>query len=148
MGMALTAYAGTMAAALTVLMVLWNSIVGPPVLEKVRQPPHPVVRVFAPDKPITAAATTPAQPGRWGPAIIHKADGADIASVEDARIAAAKVAAAEKARHLKLARQQKRREEMLARQREQQEYSTALGYGREEAPQYGQGFGPFSQGRF
>jgi hypothetical protein len=147
--MALTAYAGTMAAALTVLMVLWNSIVGPPVLEKVRQPPHPVVRVFAPDNPITAAATTPAQPGRWGPAIIHKAaDGADIASVEDARIAAAKVAAAEKARHLKVARQQKRREEMLARQREQQEYSTALGYGREEAPQYGQGFGPFSQGRF
>jgi hypothetical protein len=149
MGMALAAYAGTMAAALTVLMVLWNSIIGPPALDKVREQPHAVVHVVAPDAPVTAEAATPSQPGRWGPAVIHKPpEGVDVARIEDQQIAAAKHAAAAKARHLKLARQQKRREEVLARQREQQEYSTALGYGQEDRAPYGQAFGPFAQGRF
>jgi hypothetical protein len=149
--MALAAYAGTMATALTVLVMLWNSVIGPPKLARVQQQPHAIVHVAAPAQALTAMtaeAATPEQPGRWGPAVIHKpTEGVDIASAEEARIAAAKQAAGAKARHLRVAREQKRRDEVLARQREQQDYTTALGYG-QERPQYAQQFGPFSQGRF
>jgi hypothetical protein len=151
MGIALAAYAGTMATALAVLVVLWNGIIGPPQIERVQQQPHAPVQVVAPAKPVAVEAALPEQPGRWGPSVIHKpAEGVDVASVADAQIAAAKQAAAAKARHLRLAREQKRRDEVLARQREQQPYSTAstaLGYG-QERPQYAQQFGPFTQGRF
>lgn len=153
MGMALTAYAGTMATALAVLVVLWNAIIGSPQNDRVQQQLHPVVHVAAAAQSIigeakAAEAPIPEQPGRWGPAVIHKpVDGVDVAKVEDLRIAAAKQAAAAKARHVRLAREQKRRNDMLARQREQQDYTTALGYG-QETPQYAQQFGPFTQSRF
>lgn len=149
MGMALAAYAGTMAAALAALVMLWNAVIGPAQFAQVREQPHSVVRVVAPAAAVTAEAATPVEPGRWGPPVIHKpTEGQSVAAVEDARIAAAKQAAAAKARRLKVARQQKRREDVLARQREQQEYSTALGYGPEERQQAGQPLALFAQSRF
>jgi hypothetical protein len=149
MGMALTAYAGTMATALAVLMVLWNSVIGAPPVQRVLEQPHPIVHMVATAHATAAEAALPEQPGRWGPAVVHKpADGVDIAKVEDARIAAAKQAAAAKAKRVRFARDQKRRDEIAARQHDRQDaYTTALGYGQEQ-PQYAQQFGPFAQGRF
>jgi predicted transcriptional regulator len=149
MAMALAAYAGTMATALAVLVALWNGIIGPPQLERIQQQPHAVVHVVAAVPPTAAEAALPEQPGRWGPAVVHRpTEGVDVASVEDARVAAAKQAAAIKARHVRLARDQKRRDEVLARQREQQDYTTAaLGYA-QERPQLAQQFGLFNQSRF
>jgi hypothetical protein len=127
MFVALLGYIGTMVATFAMLVVLWHRVIGPPQLETVRQQPRPIGAV-------TLAVPPVQQPGPWGPAVIHKADdGADAAaSVEDARLAAAQAAAAEKAKRLKQARYQKRKEqEQLARQRDDQQYSTALGYNQE-----------------
>ena len=125
---ALAGYIGTMVAAFVTLVVVWHHVIGPPQLETVRQQPRPIGAVTQAGPPVQ-------QPGPWGPAIIHKADdGADAAaSVEDARLAAAQAAAAEKAKRLKQARYQKRKEqEQLARQRGDQQYSTALGYDQDQ----------------
>ena len=66
---------------------------------------------------------------------------------EDARLAAAQAAAAEKAKRLKQARYQKRKErEQLARQRDDQQYSAALGY--EQEPSQTPVFGLFGPRRF
>jgi hypothetical protein len=127
MFIALLGYIGTMVAAFVTLVVVWHHVIGPPQSEAVRQQPRPIGAV-------TQAVPPMPQPGAWGPAVIHKADdGADAAaSVEDARLAAAQAAAAEKAKRLKQARYQKRKEqEQLARQRDDQQYSTALGYDQE-----------------
>jgi hypothetical protein len=124
---ALAGYIGTMVAAFVTLVVVWHHVIGPPQSETVRQQPRPIGAV-------TQAAPPLQQPGPWGPAIIYKADdGADAAaSVEDARLAAAKAAAAEKAKRLQQARYQKRKEqEQLTRQRDDQQYSAALGYNQE-----------------
>jgi len=129
MFIALLGYIGTMVAAFATLVVVWHHVVGPQQLEAVRQQPRPIGAV-------AHAATPVSQPGAWGPAVIHKADdGADAAaSVEDARLAAAQAAAAEKAKRLKQARYQKRKEqEQLARQRDDQQYSAALGYDQERS---------------
>jgi hypothetical protein len=130
MFIALLGYIGTMVAAFATLLVVWHHVIGPPQLEAVRQQPRPIGAV-------TQAAPSVSQPGAlgpgaWGPAVIHKADeSADAAvSAEDARLAAAQAAAAEKAKRLKQARYQKRKEqEQLARQRDDQQY--ALGYDQE-----------------
>jgi hypothetical protein len=120
MAMALAGYLGTMMAALVALMTLWNSIIGPPALERIRQQPHPVVAIV-PDAPAAK------QPGPWGPPVVHGVDEASN-TVEDAHVAAAKDAAAEKVKQqLKQARYQKRKEQ-LALQRQDQQFSTALGY--------------------
>jgi hypothetical protein len=126
MFIALLGYIGTMVAAFAMLVVVWHHVIGPPQLETVRQQPRPIGAV-------TQAAPPVQQPGPWGPAVVHKADDvADAASVEDARVAAAQAAAAEKVKRLKQARYQKRKEqEQLARQRDDQQYSTALGYNQE-----------------
>jgi hypothetical protein len=129
MFIALLGYIGTMVAAFAMLVVVWHHVVGPPQLETVRQQPRLIGAV-------TQAAPPLAQPGGWGPVVIHKADdGADAAaSAEDARLAAAQAAAAEaeKAKRLKQARYRKRKEqEQLARQHDDQQYSTALGYDQE-----------------
>ena len=127
MFIALLGYIGTMVAAFAMLVVVWHHVIGPPQLEAVRQQPRPIGAMTQ------AAAPAPVQqPGAWGPAVIHKADdGADAAaSAEDARLAAAQAAAAEKAKRLKQARYQKRKEqEQLARQRDDQQY--ALSYDQE-----------------
>jgi hypothetical protein len=127
MFIALLGYIGTMVAAFATLVVVWHHVIGRPQVEAVRQQPRPIGAV-------TQAAPPVPQPGVWGPAVIHKADeGADAAAgVEDARLAAAQAAAAEKAKRLKQARYQKRKEqEQLARQRDDQQYSTAFGYAQE-----------------
>jgi hypothetical protein len=127
MFIALLGYIGTMVAAFATLVVVWHHVIGPPQSEAVRQQPRPIGAV-------TQAATPAPQPGAWGPAVIHKAnEAADAAaSVEDAGLAAAQAAAAEKAKRLKQARYQKRKEqEQLARQRDDQQYSTTLGYNQE-----------------
>jgi hypothetical protein len=127
MFIALLGYIGTMVAAFATLVVVWHHVIGPPQLETVRQQPRPIGAV-------TQAAPPVQHPGPWGPAVVHKADdGTDAAvSVEDARLAAAQAAAAEKARRLKQARYQKRKEqEQLARQSGDQQYSAALGYDQE-----------------
>jgi hypothetical protein len=127
MFIALLGYIGTMVAAFATLVVVWHHVIGPPPLEAVRQQPRPIGAV-------TQVAPPVSQPGAWGPAVIHKADeGADAAATgEDARLAAAQAAAAEKAKRLKQARYQKRKEqEQLARQRDDQQYSTAFGYAQE-----------------
>jgi hypothetical protein len=127
MFIALLGYIGTMVAAFATLVVVWHHVAGPPQSEAVRQQPRPIGAV-------TQAATPAPQPGAWGPAVIHKADEAAdaAASVEDAGLAAAQAAAAEKAKRLKQARYQKRKEqEQLARQRDDQQYSTALSYDQE-----------------
>jgi hypothetical protein len=129
MFIALLGYIGTMVAAFAMLVVVWHHVIGPPQLETVRQQPRPIGAV-------TQAAPPVQQPGPWGPAVVHKADdgGADaaVSAEEDARLAAAQAAAAEKAKRLKQARYQKRKEqEQLARQRDDQQYSTALGYNQE-----------------
>jgi hypothetical protein len=140
---ALAGYIGTMVAAFAMLVVVWHHVIGPPQSEMVRQYPRPIGAV-------TQAAPPLQQPGPWGPAIIHKADDAAdaAASAEDARQAAVKAAASEKAKRLKQARYQKRKEqEQLARQRDDQQYSAALGYDQEPtqpvapAPVFGL-FGP------
>jgi hypothetical protein len=127
MFIALLGYIGTMVAAFATLVVVLHHVIGPPQLETVRQQPRPIGAV--------ALAVPPVQrPGPWGQAVVHKADeGADAAaSVEDARLAAAQAAAAEKAKRLKQARYQKRKEqEQLARQGGDQQYSAALGYDQE-----------------
>lgn len=149
MGMALAAYAGTMAAALAALVMAWNVVIGPSPVTQLREQPHSVVQVVAPAAAMTAEVAPPVEPGRWGPAVIHKpTEGASVATVEDPRIAAAKQAAAAKVRRLKVAREQKRREVVVARQREQQEYPTALGYAPEQRPQAGQPLALFAQSRF
>lgn len=119
MAMALAGYLGTMMAALVALVALWNTVVGPPALERIRQQPHPVV-AMVPDAP------TAKQPGPWGPPVVHGVDDNSYA-IEDAYLAAAKDAAVEKTKRLKQARYQKRKEQ-LARQRQDQQFSTALGY--------------------
>jgi len=127
MFIALLGYIGTMVAAFATLVVVWHHVIGPPQSEAVRQQPRPIGAV-------TQAAPPVPRPGAWGPAVIHNADeGADAAvNADDARLAAAKAAAAEKAKRLKQARYQKRKEqEQLARQRDDQQYSTALGYDQE-----------------
>jgi hypothetical protein len=124
---ALAGYIGTMVAAFAMLVVVWHHVIGPPQSEAVRQQPRPIGAVALAVPPVQ-------QPGPWGPPVIHKADeGADAAaSLEDARLAAAQAAVAEKAKRLKQARYQKRKEqEQLARQRDDQQYSTALGYNQE-----------------
>ena len=122
---ALAGYIGTMVAAFAMLVVVWHHVIGPPQSETVRQQPRPIGAVAQAVPPLQ-------QPGAWGPAVIHKADEAAdaAASVEDAGLAAAQAAAAEKAKRLKQARYQKRKEqEQLARQRDDQQY--ALGYDQE-----------------
>jgi len=124
MFIALLGYIGTMVAAFVTLVVVWHHVIGPPQSEAVRQQPRPIGAVTQ------AAAPTP-QPGAWGPAVIHKADEGAAASIEDAGVATAQAADAEKAKRLKQARYQKRKEqEQLARQRDDQQYS-ALGYNQE-----------------
>jgi hypothetical protein len=137
---AMLGYIGTMVAAFAMLVVVWHHVIGPPQLAAVRQQPRAIGAV-------TQAATPVPQPGAWGPAVIHKADeGADAAaSVEDARLAAAQAAAAEKAKRLKQAFYQKRKEQ-LARQRDDQQYSAALGYNQE--PSQPPAFGLFGPRRF
>jgi hypothetical protein len=125
MFIALLGYMGTMVTAFVTLVVVWHHVIGPPQLETVRQQPRAIGA-------ITQTAPGVQQPGPWGPAVIHKADGDAVASAEDAGLAAAKAAAAEKAKRLKQARYQKRKEqEQLARQRDDQQYS-ALGYDQEQ----------------
>jgi hypothetical protein len=131
MAMALAGYLGTMMAALVALMTLWNSIIGPPTLERIRPQPHPVV-VIAQGSPEQVFPTAK-QPGPWGPPVVHGVDEASN-TAEDAHVAAAKDAAAEIAKQqLKQVRYQKRKEQ-LARQRQDQDqhqdqqFSTALGY--------------------
>jgi hypothetical protein len=146
MFIALLGYIGTMAAAFAMLVVVWHHVVGPPQAEAVRQQPRPIGAV-------TQAVPPVPQPGAWGPAVIHKADeGADAApSVEDARLAAAQAAAAEKAKRLKQARYQKRKEqEQLARQRDDQQYSTALGFNQEPSQDVAPApvYSPFGPRRF
>ena len=126
---ALAGYVGTMVAAFVTLVVVWHHVIGPPQAEAVRQQPRPIGAVTQVVPPVQ-------QPGPWGPVVIHKADdGADAAaSVEDARLAAAKAAAAEKAKRLQQARYQKRKEqEQLARQRDDQQDSAALAYDQERS---------------
>ena len=147
MFIALLGYIGTMVAAFAMLVVVWHHVIGPPQLEAVRQQPRPIGAVTQAAAPAPQAVP---QPGAWGPAVIHKADdGADAAaSVEDARLAAAQAAAAEKAKRLKQARYQKRKEqEQLARQHDDQQY--ALGYDQEprDVPRPS-GFNFFGPGRF
>jgi hypothetical protein len=121
MAMALAGYLGTMMAALVALVTLWNSIIGPPALERIRQQPHPVVAI-APDAPAAK------QPGPWGPPVVHGVDDASE-TAEDAHMAAARDAAAEKTKRLKQVRYQKRKEQLaLQRQDQYQQFSTALGY--------------------
>src|ERR1700730_16358953 len=104
MAMALAGYLGTMMAALVALVVLWNGIIGPPTLGRVRQQPHPVVAI-APDLP------TAKRPGPWGPPVVHGVvDASETA--EDAQMAAARDAAAEKTKRLKQVRYQKRKEQL------------------------------------
>jgi hypothetical protein len=148
MFIALLGYIGTMVAAFVGLVVVWNHVVGPPQLEAVRQHPRQIGAV-------TQAAPPVPQPGAWGPAVIHKADeSADAdaaASADDARLAAAQGAAAEKAKRLKQARYRKRKEqEQLAQQRDDQQYSTALGYNQEpsQAGAPAQVFNMFGPRRF
>jgi hypothetical protein len=143
---ALAGYIGTMVTAFAMLVVVWHHVIGPPQSEAVRQQPRPIGAV-------ARAATPLPQPGAWGPAVIHKADdGADAAaSIEDARLAAAQAAAAEKAKRLKQARYQKRKEqEQLARQRDDQQYSAALGYDQERSQAIAPApvFSLFGPGRF
>jgi hypothetical protein len=151
MAMALAGYLGTMMAALVAFMMLWNSIIGPPTLERVRQQPHPVVAIAqdSQDSPVQVAPAAK-QPGPWGPAVVHGADEASNA-VEDARLAAAKDAAVEKTKRLKQARNQKRKEQ-LARQRQDQDqqFSTALGYDQQPPQDVSSAsiFGPFGPRRF
>ena len=124
MFIALLGYIGTMVAAFVTLVVVWHHVIGPPQSEAVRQQPRPIGAV-------TQAAPSTPQPGAWGPAVIHKADEGAAASIEDAGVATAQAADAEKAKRLKQARYQKRKEqEQLARQRDDQQYS-ALGYNQE-----------------
>lgn len=126
MAMALAGYLGTMMAALVALVTLWNSIIGPPALERIRQQPHPVVAI-AQDSPVQVAPAAK-QPGPWGPPIVHGVDDASE-TAEDAHMAAARDAAAEKTKRLKQVRYQKRKEQLaLQRQDQYQQFSTALGY--------------------
>jgi hypothetical protein len=127
MAMALAGYLGTMMAALVALMTLWNSIIGPPTLERIRPQPHPVV-VIAQGSPEQVFPTAK-QPGPWGPPVVHGVDEASN-TAEDAHVAVAKDAAAEKAKQqLKQARYQKRKEQLARRRQDQdQQFSTALGY--------------------
>jgi hypothetical protein len=127
MAMALAGYLGTMMAALVALVTLWNGIIGPPALERIRPQPHPVIAIAqgSPEQVFPTAK----QPGPWGPPVVHGVDEAS-STAEDAHLAAAKDAAAEKTKQqLKQARYQKRKEQ-LARQRQDQDqqFSTALGY--------------------
>lgn len=134
-----------MVAAFVTLVAVWHHVIGPQQVEAVRQQPRVIGAV-------TQAAPPRQQPGPWGPAVIHKADdGADaVASAEDARLAAAKAAAAEKAKRLKQARYLKRKEqEQLARQRDDQQYSAVLGYDQEPRDvAQPSGFGFFGPRRF
>lgn len=146
MFVALLGYIGTMVAAFATLVVVLHHVIGPPQLETVRQQPRPIGAV-------TLAVPPVQQPGPWGAAVIHKADdGADAAaSLEDAGVAAAQAAAAEKAKRLKQARYQKRKEqEQLARQRDDQQYSATLGYAQEPSQVVApaQVFGLFGPRRF
>jgi hypothetical protein len=125
MAMALAGYLGTMMSALVALMMLWNGVIGPPTLGRVRPQPHPVIAIAqgSPEQVFPTAK----QPGPWGPPVVHGVDDNSNAA-EDAHLAAAKDAAAEKAKQqLKQARYQKRKEQ-LARQRQDQQFSMALGY--------------------
>ncbi|HUD86021.1 MAG TPA: hypothetical protein VMR17_06180 [Xanthobacteraceae bacterium] len=149
MALALLGYFGTMVTALAVLMTLLSGVLTSyPVAKKPQPYPVPVMAQIAQPDSSDAGKT----PGRWGPAIVHKApDDASAASsgAADAQLAAAKQAAADKAKQLKLARDQKRKDEM-ARAPDPQEFSTALGYGQEppQQPSYGSPFNPFGPRRF
>jgi hypothetical protein len=143
MVIAVAGYIGTMLAAFMVLVTMWHHVIGGRQFETVRQQPQRIgaVRQAAPAMP---------EPGRWGPAVVHKADeGSDAAASAqvDAQLAAAKAAAAEKARRLRLAREQRRKEE-LARQRDDQQYSPTLGYQQEQPQSFAQPFSPFGPRRF
>jgi len=127
---ALIGYLGAMVMALAALVAAWFVVVGPPPQHEARQPPPAIGAV-------TRTATSEqkpqsAQPGPWGPAVVHRADEGAPAATDDAGAAAEQAAAAEKAKQLKLARYRKRKEQE-ARQREEQSYPTALGYDREGA---------------
>jgi len=143
MALALLGYFGTMVTALAVLMTLLSGVLTSyPGARKPQPYPVPVMAQIAQPDSSDAGKT----PGRWGPAIVHKAPddastaAAASAAAADAQLAAAKQAAADKAKQLKLARDQKRKDDLLrkedlARARDTQEYSTALGYGQEPPQQ-------------
>ena len=144
MAMALAGYMGTMVAALTVLMMLWNSVIGPPSAEKLFQPRHAIVAVQEEAQPQNAAMRTAARDevsGRWGPAVIHRgSEDADAAEAAQTRLIEAKLAA-EKAKRVAAARQQKRkwlaqRQQAIQEARAQQDSTArdsapALGYAQE-----------------
>ena len=155
MAMALAAYAGTMLAALVALVVTWQSVIGPPQMEKVRPQPHPVFSVVAPEVKPAQPRDTLAQPQEASASTALQNqktdDNSDVASAEDAQLIAAKAFAAEKAKRVKQARDQKRKEQ-LARQRQEQQqeqpYSTALGYDQERDASSAPTFNPFGPRRF
>jgi hypothetical protein len=150
MAFVLLGYFGTMVTALAVLMTLLSGVLTSyPMARKPQPYPVPAMAQTARFDGGAAGKT----PGRWGPAIVHKAPddaNATVASAAaDAQLAAAKQAAADKAKRLKQARDQKRKDE-LARARDTQEYSTALGYDQEPPQQasYGSPFNLFGPRRF
>jgi hypothetical protein len=152
MAFVLLGYFGTMVTALAVLMTLLSGILTSYPMAR-RPQPHPVPAMAQTARFDGSAVGK--TPGRWGPAIAHKApDDANAAAsaAADAQLAAAKQAAADaadKAKRLKLARDQKRKDE-LARARDTEEYSTALGYGQELPQQtpFGSPFNLFGPRRF
>jgi hypothetical protein len=141
MVVALLGYFGTMVAALAALMLLLNVVLSSSLMPKTRPQPYPVPvigQTVAPQQSADAHAAAPdPQLGRWGPAVIHKAaDGSDGWRTDDARVATVKTTAAEKAKHPKWTSEQKRQEEEkrqedMAGRTQDQEYSQALGYGRD-----------------
>jgi hypothetical protein len=129
MAMVLLSYFSTMVGALVALMLLLNTVLSSSVMQRAKPQPYPVPAMIQTAAPEEQAAASEKQPGQWGPAIIHKAIAGSDA--EDVRLAAAKPAAAEKSKRLKVARIQKLNEDIAGR-RQDQEYSTALGYAQEQ----------------
>jgi hypothetical protein len=129
MAVALLGYFGTMVAALAGLMLLLNSFLTSSYMDRARPDPRPAVEIEQ-----TAAAA----PASGAPITQTRAT-----NVEVPDSASSRQAAAEKSKHLKVARSQIRRDvaprddlarkdlarkEDSAGRRQDQEYSTALGY--------------------
>jgi hypothetical protein len=129
MAVALLGYFGTMVAALAGLMLLLNSFLTSPYMDRARPYPRPAVEI---------EQTVAAAPATGAPITQTRAT-----SVEAPDSASSRQAAAEKSKHLKVARSQIRRDvaprgnfarnalarkEDAAGRRQDQEYSTALGY--------------------
>jgi hypothetical protein len=149
MAVVLLSYFSTMVAALVALMLLLNTVLSSSVMQRVKPQPYPVAamtQTAAPEQQAAVseqqAAASEKQPGPWGPAIIHKAiDDSATVNADDLRLAAAKQAAAEKSKRLKVARNQKLNEDLAGR-RQDQEYSTALGYAQDQRQPALDLFGP------